>query len=310
MTLPTGKLPNDLLEKLIAGNIGDSRVVLGPGVGADAALIDMGDKLLAAKTDPITFASDRIGWYAVHVNANDVACTGADPRWFLATILMPEGALDDAALEITGQIRDACASIGASLVGGHTEVTAGIEQPIVIGQMLGEVDRSEAIFPGGARAGDQLVLTQPVAIEGTAIIARECAEQLTTLDAGLIDRARALLDEPGISVIEDAVTLQQAGVHALHDPTEGGVVQAVYELSKGAGLGVEVDWSAVPVLPECAAICTELDLDPLRLIASGTLLAAMPGNPPLGTVIGEFVEGSGTPIEANPRDELARLFER
>ena len=140
MSLLTGKLPAELLERLLAGVVRrDPRVLLGPALGEDAALIDMGDRVLVAKADPVTFATDRIGWYAVHVNANDVACTGARPAWFLATILLPEGATEALAEEVFAQIEAACGALGVTLVGGHTEVTYGLERPIVAGAMLAEV---------------------------------------------------------------------------------------------------------------------------------------------------------------------------
>ena len=138
-----GKLPNQLLAQLLAqiGPDRSGRVLVGPGVGEDAAVIDMGDRLLVAKSDPITFASDLIGWYAVHINANDVACMGARPAWFLATILLPEAAKPSLAEGIFGQILDACREMNIHLVGGHFEITHRLDRPIVVGAMLGEVER-------------------------------------------------------------------------------------------------------------------------------------------------------------------------
>ena len=172
---PLGKLPADVLARLLE-NIqpADPRVIVGPGIGLDAAVIDMGDRLLVAKSDPITFATDSIGWYAVQVNANDIATTGATARWFLATLLLPESHADAAMAEsIFSQIHSACAAISVSLVGGHTEITYGLDRPIVVGAMLGEVTRDRLVRPSGAQPGDALLLTKGIAVEGTAIIARE-----------------------------------------------------------------------------------------------------------------------------------------
>src|SRR2546428_11951096 len=150
--MDAGKLPNTMLERLLARvQHRDPRVILGPGIGRDAAVIDTGGpKLLVAKSDPITFATDLIGWYAVHVNANDIACTGAAPSWFLATILLPDGASEEMAEAIFDQIANACEELGVELVGGHTEVTYGLERPIVAGAMLGEVERDRLVRPDGA----------------------------------------------------------------------------------------------------------------------------------------------------------------
>ena len=202
-----GKFPEDLLERLLNKiDIKDKRVLVGPKVGEDAALIDYGDRVLVAKTDPITFATNLIGWYAVQVNANDVVCTGATPRWFLATVLVPETYTEGEAEGIFDQILEACASLDVTLVGGHSEVTRGLEQPIVSGCMLGEVDKGKSLHTGGAADGDSIVVTKGIAIEGTSLLARDAPEALDSagVDGSTVSRASGLLFSPGISVVKDA----------------------------------------------------------------------------------------------------------
>ena len=276
-SLPTGKLPSVLLESLLARHAPtDTRVVLGPGVGEDAAVIDMGDRYLVAKTDPITFATEDIGWYAVNVNANDVACCGAIPRWFLATVLLPQGFTEEQVEALFEQIASACAALGISLCGGHTEITHGIDRPIVVGQMLGEVAPEKMITTGGAKAGDDLIVTKGIALEGITIIANERADMLTEfLTCEEIAGCAELLRSPGISVVRDAQIALDAGeVHALHDPTEGGLATGLHELAHASGTGVCINMAAVPMVPSCEKICTHLQLDPLGLIAAGALLIA------------------------------------
>ena len=277
--LQAGKLPPRLLAELLGAiESADPRVALGPKVGEDAALIDMGDRYLVAKSDPVTFASDELGAYLVQVNANDVAVMGATPRWLLVTLLLPEGARPETARAIFDQLRGACAALGVSLVGGHTEITHGIERPLAIGAMLGEVAKEDAVLTSGAQPGDAIVLTKGFAIEGTAILARESADALRAagMDDGAIERAARLLFEPGISVVRDAVIARDAvRVHSMHDPTEGGVATALREMCEAAQVGVVVESGALPVLAECEAVCAALGLDPLGLIASGALLAAV-----------------------------------
>jgi hydrogenase expression/formation protein HypE len=277
---PLGKLPADVLTRLLATLAPtDPRVIVGPGVGMDAAVIDMGDRLLVAKTDPITFATDSIGWYAVQVNANDIATTGATPRWFLATALLPESHADAAmAEEIFTQIHSACLAIGVSLVGGHTEITYGLDRPIVVGAMLGEVARDRLVTPSSAQRGDAILLTKGIAIEGTAIIAREKGSALSEFGDEFLERCRKFLVEPGISVVRDAAiaTRCAAGrVHAMHDPTEGGLATGLYEMAQAAGIGMMIEAAAVPVYPETLALCRATGLDPWGLIASGGLLLAV-----------------------------------
>ena len=277
--MQAGKLPPELLSELLDKiKIDDPRVVLGPRSGEDAALIDIGDRYLVAKMDPITFATDLIGWYVVQVNSNDLAVMGATPRWLMATLLLPEGTEPATAGMIFEQLQDACDGLGISLVGGHTEVTYDLPRPLAVGAMLGEVSKEDVVLTSGARPGDAIVLTKGVAIEGTAILAREAPERLR--DAGVavdvVDRASKLLFDPGISVVRDAKVARDAvDVHSMHDPTEGGLATALREASGAAGVGVIIDADRVPVLPECQAVCNALGLDPLGLIASGALLATV-----------------------------------
>ena len=273
---PLGKLPADLLTELLSTvSITDPRVIVGPGVGVDAAVLDMGDRYLVAKTDPITFATDRVGWYAVHVNANDIACMGATPRWFLATLLMPENqANENLATGVFKQITQACEALDVSLVGGHTEITFGIDRPIVMGCMLGEVEPQRLLTPAGVEAGDVVILAGGVPIEATAIIAREKADDLEgKYDAEFLIRCANFLVEPGISIVAAAQVAQAAGeVHAMHDPTEGGLSTGLWELAQSSQTAIEIQKSAIHVVPEGRILCEHYGLDPLSSIASGALL--------------------------------------
>jgi hydrogenase expression/formation protein HypE len=334
--LELGKFPPALLEKLLAKTtLCDPRVLVGPKLGEDAAIIDMGERLLVAKSDPVTFATDLIGWYAVQVNANDVACTGGVPKWFLATILVPESFSPIEAEGVFDQVLEACQALGVTLIGGHSEVTYGIDRPIIMGSMLGEVAREQLVRTGGAREDDSIVITKGIAIEGTALLARDCAEALRQagVDEGVIRQASTFLANPGISVVTDArVATSSAQVHSLHDPTEGGLITGLREIAQASGLGLAIEADSVPVLPECQTICRALGLDPLGLLASGTLLITLPaGEVPallsalekesiLGWEIGQMIapeeglimigsEGE-VPLPEFSRDELARYFAR
>ena len=277
-----GKFPSSLLERLLLKpGVKDPKVLLGPGVGEDAAVIDLGETLLVAKSDPITFATDRIGWYAVQVNANDIACTGGTPRWFLATLLVPESFTEDQAEELYTQVLDACTAIDVTLIGGHSEVTYGIDRPIVSGTMLGEVARDRLVRTGGAQDGDSIVVTKGIAIEGTALLARERADDLRK--AGVSDDtitlSAELLSNPGISVLTDArIASTNAQIHSMHDVTEGGLITGLREIAAASGLGLAIEEGSVPILESTAAVCQALDLDPLGLLASGALLITLPSS--------------------------------
>lgn len=278
--LPPGKLPPDLLATLLRDLPGEARVLIGPRPGTDAAVIDMGDRLLVAKSDPITFATDAIGYYAVTVNANDIAAMGGTPRWFLATLLLPEQHTTSALVtDIFAQIRDACQALQITVVGGHTEITVGLDRPILAGHMLGEVSRERLVTSAGAQEGDAILLTKGFPLEGTAIMARERATQLAAQGhtAEAIHGWQQLLFRPGISVVKDAQVLQDAvTVHAMHDPTEGGVATGLWEMAQASGVGMHIDAMQLPLLPEGALLCRTFALDPLGTIASGALLATVP----------------------------------
>ena len=275
-----GKFPPHLLQTLLSKEgIHAPSVVVGPKMGEDASVVQLGDRLLVAKTDPITFATDDIGWYSVQVNANDVACTGGVPRWFLATLLVPATFTEAEAEAVYDQVLGACTSLDIALVGGHSEVTYGLDRPIVMGTMLGEVTRDQLITTGGAQEGDSIVITRGIAIEGASILARDQGEQLAAagVSPGAIEVARQYLYQPGISVVDAArIACSIADIHSLHDPTEGGLFTGLREVAYASGMGIAVEQSSIPVLSECEEICRALGIDPMGLLASGCLLITLP----------------------------------
>jgi hydrogenase expression/formation protein HypE len=278
--LPVGKLRADALRAIfdkLAPR--DPRVIVGPRVGEDAAVIDLGDRYLIATSDPITFAGDDVAWYAVQVNANDVAVRGARPRWFLATLLLPPNATTDESVEaLFAQLGEACDELEVSLVGGHTEVTHGLDRPVVAGTMLGEVAKDKLVTTGGARVGDAVVMTKGVPLEGAAIIAREREAELRQrgVSPATIRRAKGFLRSPGLSVLPEAeIACELATVHSMHDPTEGGIATALAELAEAAGVGLRIDAERIVRLPEGVELCRVFGLDPLGTIASGALLLTL-----------------------------------
>jgi len=337
--LPAGKLPHSLLGELLAGlPHDDPRLLVGPTVGEDAAVIDFApgsDRLLVAKSDPITFATDQIGYYAVNVCVNDLAVAGATPRYYFPTLLLPAGQADaNLAAAIFSQIGDACRQLGIVVAGGHTEVTPAVTQPVVAGSLLGEVARARVVTSGGCRPGDVVLLAGTVPVEGTSLIAREKRAALLEMGWGpaVIDEAAGYLYKPGISVLTPALLAADAGlVTAMHDPTEGGVATGLLELALAAGVGIEVDLDEIPVEPLAHDLCGVFGLDPLGVIASGALLAtAAPeyvdqllrlwsGAGWQGTVIGRILPkaaqyvalrgGTAGPFPIYTVDEITKLWQ-
>jgi len=329
-----GKLDPELLAELLAANvIGDERVVIRPGIGRDVCAIRMGEGYLVAKTDPITFATDRIGRYVVHVNANDIATVGARPKWFLLTALLPGNGTDEALVRgIWDDVQSALDEIDCELCGGHTEVTPGLDRPVLVGQMLGEVEAGRLVDKRSVRPGDRILLTKGVPIEGTAIMARERAGDLASaFSPEEVKKARGFLDDPGISVLREAMIACETGeVHAMHDPTEGGVATALWELAEAAACGMMVKGDAIPLVEPGGAFCRHFGLDPLGTISSGALLICAP-RPDAGRIAAELARagiacadvgevrpraegalmargGETVPVPRFPQDEITRLF--
>jgi len=278
--LPLGKLPATLLAQLLETiSVRDPQVLLGPGTGLDCAVVEFGEKLLVLKTDPITFATEAIGEYLVQINANDIATTGGRPRWLLVTLLLPEGSTsEESATYIFGQIVEAADRIGVTVIGGHTEITYGLDRPIAVGTLIGEVERSKLITPRGAQPGHRLLFTKGMAIEATAIAAREFNDRLAPfLSDAELDQAAAYLTNPGISVLPDAQIATGAGiVSAMHDPTEGGLAAAAWELAEACGHTLVLDPSTFPITPLSLKICQALEIDPVASISSGAMLVTAP----------------------------------
>lgn len=275
--LKTGKLPQALLAKLLARNkLHDKAVVVSSGIGEDAAVIDTGgDNYLVVTMDPVTFATRQIGWYCVNINANDIACMGATPRWLLATLLLPDTGISEQQVEeIFADLLQSSEALNVALIGGHTEVTRDLNRPIIIGQMMGEVPKDKLVHIKNTRPGDAVVLTKGVGIEGTAIIANAKENRLkSVLDLEQLAAAKDFLHTPGISVVADAeIARDYPGVHGMHDPTEGGVATACHEIAIAADCGIRITHSALRIFDETRIICELYGLDPLGLIASGALL--------------------------------------
>jgi hydrogenase expression/formation protein HypE len=331
-----GKLPVDLLRGLLShfAKTRDPRVLVGAGIGLDAAAIRIDDKVLAAKTDPITFVADEIGAYALLINANDLATMGATPRWFLATVLLPAHSTTVSSVNrLFAQLHMICRRLRVSWCGGHSEITDAVTQPVVVGCLLGECVHGKIVTAAGAQIGDIVLLTKGLAIEAVSILARERAIEIRRRHgAPFLTRCRRYLTDPGLSILKEAqVAMAVGGVHAMHDPTEGGLSSALYEMAEAAGVGLKIDANAIHILPEAAQLCADFGINPLGVIASGSLLICadqacerrMVGRlrraripvARIGTVVSKrngvtlVDKGRARPFPRFAVDELARLFE-
>jgi len=239
-------------------------VVLGPSAGFDGAVINIGDKSLIVSMDPITGAIERTGWLAVNINANDVATFGVEPAFFFSCILLPENASRETVETICVQMDKAAKKLGIAIVGGHCEVTPGLNNPIVVGCAMGVTEKGNYVTAGGAKPRDKLIMTKSAGIEGTAILAEDREDQLKKeLKPTMLKNAKKFHNN--ISVVKDALTaFKTGGVNAMHDPTEGGVYGGIHEMADASNLGVKIFKEKIRFQPET--------IDPLQLISSGALL--------------------------------------
>jgi hydrogenase expression/formation protein HypE len=276
MKLPPGKIPIEILKEVVFKNLGAPRneVVLGPAAGVDGAILDLGSKDAVVSMDPITGAVERIGWEAINVNANDVATFGVEPAFFFSCIMLPEGADSKTVEAISAQMNQAAKDLGIAIVGGHCESTPGLANPIVVGCVMGLTEKGKYVTAAGAKPGDKIILTKSAGIEGAAILATDRDEQLKKVfSPALLEGAKQFYNQ--ISVVKDALTAYRAGgVHAMHDPTEGGILNGIHEMADAAGLGARLLEEKITVEPETAKICRYYEIDPLQLISSGALLIA------------------------------------
>ena len=326
--LPLGKVPPELLVQRALSRLGAPRdeVIVRPSLGVDAAALAIPGGIAVVSSDPITGAQRRAGWLAVHVACNDIAVMGAEPVGILATILLTRSSGDSDLEQFTLDIDEACRDLGIAVLGGHTEVTSAVTQPVLMLTAMGVTDQSRLIRPGVAEVGDTLLLVGAAAIEGTAILATEFADELSrALGAEQVESAQQFWRE--ISIVAPALAAARSGAKAMHDVTEGGVVTALDELGRATGLGVRVNVEEIPRRAVTDAICSHFGLDPLALISSGALLIATEQPTAVETAvratgsacvaIGELVRGPsrlltrGKSLKLIPpaRDELWRFYE-
>ncbi len=272
--LSVGKLDPELLRQVVFGCLGspDPRVIVGPKIGEDAAVIDFKDRALVVHSDPITGAIENIGWLAVNVCANDIATRGVRPLWALVVMLLPQDVSPAQLKQITSQIDEAAKELGVAVVGGHSEFTPSIKRPILIATTIGEAEKGKFVSSKGAKVGDHIIVTKGAAIEGTAILSTELTELLETeVDKAVIQSAQKFVRMT--SVVEDALTATEVGgVHAMHDATEGGIAACLQEIAWASNVGVVAHEKRIPVYDETKEICNALKIDPLKTIGSGALI--------------------------------------
>jgi hydrogenase maturation factor len=271
---PLGKISPEVLERTVFRHLGSQRndVILGPSRGEDAAIIQIGKCLIALKCDPISGAIDRIGWLAVNIASNDIATMGVKPNWILSCIMLPAGSGEEVLDDICRKMDEAAKKLDISIIGGHSEITPGLDHPLVITFSAGVVKGDHYVKSGGAESGDKIILTKGTGIEGTAILASDRSKILEKkIGRIFVSRAKEYFDK--ISVVKEAlIAFDFGGVSAMHDPTEGGVAGGLHELCDASGKGFKIYEEKIIVGKETLDICRLFEIDHMNLISSGSLL--------------------------------------
>lgn len=352
MKLPTGKLDSDLLKKIVFDKIRyrDDKVKVRPGIGEDCAVVDFGDYDCVMSTDPISAAVQDIGRLCIHITCNDIASNGVRPIGIMLAVMLPEGTTDEDVEHIMTQAAETAAELQVEIIGGHTEITPAVRQPVIVSTALGRSPAGSSQSGGKMMPGDHIVVSRSCGLEGAGIAATDHEKILLAgpaedkkakpaLTQEEIDRAKDFLNE--VSVVKEGVIAGKVGTHGMHDITEGGILGAIWEMCQISGTGAEVWADEIPFEDETKKICDFFDLDPMRLISSGSMVIIVPEeritqmldamkkeNVP-ATVIGRILpeeegiymirrpsetgegsENEKTPIDPPRMDEIYKIIER
>ncbi|MDR7870476.1 MAG: AIR synthase family protein [Tissierellaceae bacterium] len=269
----TGKLPNDLLEKIVLKYITHKRddIITGAAVGEDNALVNFGDEVAILSTDPITGAVKDIGKLAVHISCNDVSTSGGTPVGLLLTILAPPETTYEDIEKIMKDAGETAKELDVEIMGGHTEITDAVNKVVITTTVIGKIKKEKLQKSGNINVGDKILISKTTAIEGTSILLNDLESYFADkMDADKIKEGQ----EYGrfLSVLEEGKIGGKVGLNYMHDITEGGVLGAVWEAQRAIKKGVKIYKDQIPITDITIELCNILDINPLRLISSGSML--------------------------------------
>ena len=325
-----GKVPESVLKRSIIKQIKKRRpeIVMGAAVGEDCAAIELKEgEVYVMSTDPITGTSHEIGALAVHVTANDIASAGAEVIGVMLSVLLPDGTEEEELKSIMRQVEEVCHDLNIQTIGGHTEVTAVVNQPVITVTGVGKVLKENLITTGGAKPGDEVLVTKWIGLEGTSIIAREMKDELLSrFNPSFVDKAADFIRY--LSVVPESAIAVKNNVTAMHDVTEGGIFGALWEVAEASKVGLKIDLKSIPVRQETIEICEVFGINPYQLISSGSMLMTAPNGHSLAeklkeaginaAVIGRVTEGKDRLLingdetrylEPPKADELYKIYE-
>lgn len=270
-----GKLTNEVLREVIISKIKKSNkeVIVGPEIGEDCSIIDFGNEVCVLTTDPVTAAQENIGHIGVHICCNDIASAGVKPIGIMVTILAPLSSRLEDIGQVIGEVNEACAELQIDVLGGHTEITSSVNRMVLSITAIGKGKKEQIVTTGGAKIGDDIIVTGYAGLEGTGILSRLYKDYLITkLPSEIIDMGKNMLKS--ISVVDVGMLAGQFGVNAMHDATEGGILGAIWEVAVASNKGMYIYEENIPIKEETLKICNALNINPYRLISSGCMIIA------------------------------------
>lgn len=271
-----GKLPEPVLIRSVLKQVKHRReeVLVGPAVGQDCTVVQVeSDEVLVMSTDPITGTVKDLGSHSIHITANDLAASGAEPIGVMLTVMLPDTVEEPEVKKMMQEAEATCKKLNMEVLGGHTEITNVVRQPLISVTGVGKIKKSRVITTLQVQPEQDIVVTKWIGLEATTILAKEREEELRKrFSAGIVDTAIGF--DQFLSVVPESRIAMEHGVTAMHDITEGGVFGALWEMASGAGVGLEVDLKKIPIRQETVEICQYFDLNPYQIMSSGSMMIA------------------------------------
>ena len=291
--MKVGKISEVALKRAVLKQLNNKRdeVLFGGNIGEDCAAmkLDAGE-VCVFSSNPVIGAGKIQGALAIYSAVNNLVTSGAEAVGVMMTVLLPENFKESRLAELSEQIEEVCESLHIQVMGGHTEVTMAVNEPVFSVTAVGKVKENELLHARCAKADQDIVMSKWIGMEGSvAIVAAKEEELLERFPKAMIDKIKQML--PNCCAANEAALAVKSGVSAMHDVSSGGIYGALYELSEAAGVGLEIDLRAIPICQETVEICEFFDINPYKMLSGGCLLiGAADGN----TIVREL-EKAGIP---------------
>lgn len=272
-----GKIAESVLKRSVLKQVKvnqESQMISGAAVGADCAIFafqgaDFANVATCVQEAAVAGKADMER--LLHKVANGLVCAGALPIAAMISLVLPESVEEAEIKELMTEAQKVCSLLGMIIAGGQTNVWPDVSKPHVSVTGIGSISKDKTLLPGGAKPGQDIVISKWVGLEGTAMVANFGAQQMTArYPLFLIEEACSF--GKYISVLSEAEIALENGVSALHDISEGGIFRALWEVAESAGVGLQVDLKKIPIRQETIEVCEFFQINPYELLSGGSLI--------------------------------------